>query len=118
MHVAEHLLGRILPPDRKPGASPGLRSAYNVGCLQSKPEQRRRGEARLVTLGANQNHHATGTREGGIAVLTSGIEAPLEDVTRDDHRAGDLTVVVPLAFGPDIDEQRAALHRHLGLLGR
>jgi hypothetical protein len=26
--------------------------------------------------------------------------------------------VVPLAFGPDIDEQRAALHRHLGLLGR
>src|SRR5688572_13595096 len=90
---------------RQSGGPPSLKPANDVGSIQAEAPQRRRGQARLVALVAEDDHDQVAPRQLGTAVPTGRIEPPFEDVPRDLRGAGDLAVLESLGVGTDVDER-------------
>jgi hypothetical protein len=84
-----------------------LETPNDVCRLQAEAAQRRRCEAGLVTLIADQDHLSIPPRHRPVAVLACGIEPPFEEVARDAVGPGNITVAGLLGVGPDIDQDGA-----------
>src|SRR5581483_1460857 len=69
--------------DRQAGRPPGLKPAVEIG-RPREPEslQRDRGEARLVTAIAHQDHEVFEARSAGGSVPAVRVKSPLEHVAR------------------------------------
>ena len=92
-----------------PAAAARLEAADEVR-RPREPEvlQRRRREARRVTLVAHEHDAATEVAaQPRIAMARGRVAAPFEDVAGVEDRAGDQPVACPLHLGADVDEDRA-----------
>lgn len=79
--------------------------------VQTEILQRRRGKARGVALGAQ--HHPLDIVVGRLrqSGVTGRVAAPLQHVALDHQRTGQLALECPLGRRPDVDQNRAAIHR-------
>ena len=77
----------------------------SVATLHPEPSERRRRQARLVTL-VRYNDHLSLTVEVNDTVKTRWGEPPLQHVAVDHQSTRKLTVAVPLLDGPNVDHQR------------
>jgi hypothetical protein len=108
------------PLDGKPGRSPGLESALEVGSAgEAEIVQRRGRQARLIALVANEDDATIEIApERRVAAPGSRIDPPLEHVAGAHTRAGDQSVALSLTVGTDVDEHRSLTRRAKGVPGR
>ena len=91
---------------QQPSGGPGAVAADQVGGVPH-PEvlQARRGQARRVALGADDDHAEVVGRRRQPGP-TGRVEAPLQDVALDHQSSRDLASTARRAAGPDVDEHR------------
>jgi len=108
------------PLDGKPGCSPGLESALEVGRAgEAEILQRRGRQARLIALVANEDDATIEIApERRVAAPGSRIDPPLEHIAGAHTRARDQSVALSLTVGTDVDEHRSLTRRAQGVPGR
>ena len=102
-----------VPLDRKPGRSPGLKSARKVRRAgEAEILQRRGRQARLIALVADEDDATIEfAAERRVAMPGGRIDAPFEHIARADMSHGDPPVAPSLNVASDIDEHRSLTRR-------
>ena len=97
------------------GLTPGGITANDVtGTAEAELEQGRSCKDRGAAVVADQNDPLVEALEVRVAPGAVGIGAPLEHGAGDVERSGQDAVALPVAVGPDVDQQRTRLHGAMG----
>jgi hypothetical protein len=94
---------------------PGLEAADDVRHIEAELAEGGRGEARLVALVADQDERQVPAGELRNPVLALGVEAPFQDISRDEDRAENQPVGRALRVRSHVDQGRPAIRRLQGL---